>query len=112
ILGVIGCLLTNRCHVEKLLFYGAVGNVASIRKWPSERGLREAVNRIVPGENFWGGRAWGHQNFRGCGPGGAPCLRPRGNRHSRPSGVPTSASHPLIIGLTKQPKCPFSWQRI
>jgi len=22
ILGVIGCLLTNRCQVEKLLFYG------------------------------------------------------------------------------------------
>jgi len=33
------------------------------------RGQREAVNRIVSGENFWGGVAWGDQDFRGPGPG-------------------------------------------
>jgi hypothetical protein len=37
---------------------------------------------------------------------------PDGGAGSPAFGVPTSASHPLIMGLRKQPKCPFSWQRI
>jgi hypothetical protein len=41
------------------------------------RGLFEAVNRIVSGENFWGGVAWGDQDFLRLRPRGyAPCSRP------------------------------------